>query len=94
VALGEPGMPVICWACAVTAVSDKPMQYASNLWQPMIRFLALSWVCIVIPLPARTLPGFPLRELGQWKSGPVPPFLALRACGLVFRRRGLRALAR
>jgi hypothetical protein len=36
VALGEPGMPVICWACAVTAVSDKPRQYGSNLWQPMI----------------------------------------------------------
>src|SRR6266436_8859004 len=52
VAPGEPGVPVICWACAVTAASDNPTQYESSLRkrQSKICFLGLSWGCIVIPL--------------------------------------------
>src|ERR1700730_7569841 len=51
VALGDPGTPLICWACAVTAASDNPTQNESSLRnrQPMIPFLELSWVRIVVP---------------------------------------------
>src|SRR5438132_10191370 len=50
VALGEPGTPLICWACAVTAANDNPTQKESSprTRQPMIRFLEPSWVCIVL----------------------------------------------
>jgi hypothetical protein len=44
VALGEPGTPVICCACAVTAESDNPTQYESSLRKrrPVIDLLELS----------------------------------------------------
>ncbi len=88
VALGEPGTPVTCWACAVAAAADNPTQNETSLRkrQPIVRFPGLSSVRIVIP--------FEYVNFGRWKSGLAPPFHAIRADRLDLRRQALRALAR